>query len=178
MGSSSVRTLFQQAYFVPDIARAVEQWVTAVGAGPFFLTPHHRADWFEYHGENVEADVSYAFGYAGDIQIQFIEQHDDTPSIYRDMFGADGSGHHHVASLVSDYAGERRRLVDAGFTIACELRANGAEAAYFDTRGEIGCYTEIHSDPERIVATFARWKQAHRAWDGVTDPLRSHVSGS
>jgi hypothetical protein len=70
------------------------------------------------------------------------------------------------------------RLVGAGFEVECELRANGAEAAYFDTRTAIGCYTEIHSDPERIVATFARWKAAHLEWDGSTDPLRGRLSGS
>ena len=173
-----VREPFQQAFFVPDIPSAVERWVATTGAGPFFLSPHHTTDWFEYRGEAVEADVSYAFGYAGDIQIQLIEQHDDTPSIYRDMFGATGSGHHHVANLVSDYSGERRRLLDAGFVIACELTANGAEAAYFDTREAIGCFTEVHSDPARIVATFARWKEVQEAWDGHTDPLRTHLTGS
>ena len=42
----------------------------------------------DYRGTDHEADVSYAFGYLGDTMIQFIQQHDDTPSIYRDMFAA------------------------------------------------------------------------------------------
>ena len=41
-----------------------------------------------YRGTDQEADVSYAFGYLGDVMIQFIVQHDETPSIYRDMYAA------------------------------------------------------------------------------------------
>jgi len=160
-----IRRPFQQAHFVPDIAAAIEHWVAVVGAGPFFHAPHHRTDWFEYRGEPVEADVSYAFGYAGDIQIQFIEQHDDTPSIYREMYGPGEGGLHHIGILVDDYAGERQRMLDAGHAIACELRADGAQAVYFDTRAAIGCYTELHSTPERIMSTFARWRAAHEATD-------------
>ena len=170
-----VRVPFQQALFVPDIASAVDHWVATTGAGPFFLAPHHTTDWFRYRGEDVEADVSYAFGYAGDIQIQFIEQHDDTPSLYREMYADGEGGFHHVGVLADDYDGERQRLLDQGFEIATELRADGATAVYFDTRASIGAYTEVHSTPERIMTTFERWKAAHHEWDGVTEPLRGRL---
>jgi hypothetical protein len=169
------RVPFQHAFFVPDIAAAVEHWVATTGAGPFFLAPHHTTDWFEYRGEAVEADVSYAFGYAGDTQIQFIEQHDDTPSLYREMYAAGEGGFHHVGVLADDFDGERQRMLNRGFDIATELRADGAQAVYFDTREAIGGYTEIHSTPERIIDTFARWRAAHQEWDGVTEPLRGRL---
>ena len=54
--------MFQHAYFVPDLAAAAETWAALLGAGPFFHAPHHRAAWFRYRGEPIEADVSYAFG--------------------------------------------------------------------------------------------------------------------
>ncbi|WP_420452312.1 VOC family protein [Ilumatobacter sp.] len=169
---SERRTFFQQAHFVPDIAEGVERWVRAVGAGPFFLAPHHRCDWFVYRGRPIEADVSYAFGYAGDMQIQLIEQHDSTPSIYLDMFEPGVGGFHHVGLLVDDFDDERDRLVDEGYMPACELRANGARASYFDTRRAIGCFTEIHDTPEQILSTFETWRAAHRDWDGHSEPLR------
>lgn len=172
------RPLFQFAYFVADIERAADEWARTTGAGPFFVTEHHRADTFRYRGEPVEADVSYAFGYSGDAQIQLVQQHDDTPSIYRDMF-ADGTfGHHHVARLVADYERERDRLTGSGFELACELHANGIDAAYLDTRPAIGVYTELHSITDRILATFARWRDAHDEWDGTGSALRVHVSGT
>ncbi len=170
--------VFQFAYFVPNLDEAIQHWSSTVGAGPFFVTEHHKADRFVYKGQPVEADVSYAFGYAGEHQIQLIEQHDDSPSIYTDMFARGTGGHHHVAMLVADYPQERQRLLDLGFELACELHANEIDAAYFDSRDTIGVYTEIHSDTPRIRGTFARWKQAHEDWDGTGDPVRRHVSGT
>lgn len=171
-------TIFQYAYFVEDIPAAAARWAEVNGAGPFFVTEHHQADRFTYRGTDVEADVTYAFGYSGDTQIQLIAQHDDSPSIYRDMFGPGEYGFHHVAKLVPGYDEERQRLLDMGFELACELHANEIVAGYFDTRDAIGCFTELHSHTERIVNTFRRWHDAHLAWDGRGDPLRSHVSGT
>lgn len=157
-------SIFQQAHLVNDLETACHQWNRLLGAGPFFLTWHHRTDWFTYRDTDVEADVSYAFGYLGDLMIQFIQQHDDQPSIYREMYAEGQEGFHHVAVLVNDYAGERQRIADLGFDIACELRANDAEAAYVDTRAVNGGFTELHSDPPRIVAMFAQWRRAHELW--------------
>ena len=78
--------IFQHAYFVNDIVEAAHKWHELYGAGPFVHVPHHVTDKFQYRGTKQEADVSYGFGYLGDNQIQFIQQHDDTPSIYRDMY--------------------------------------------------------------------------------------------
>ncbi len=77
---------FQEAYLVNDLEEAIGKWHALYGAGPFVVAPHHRADTFMYRGTSVEADVSYGFGYLGDMMIQFIQQHDDQPSIYRDMY--------------------------------------------------------------------------------------------
>lgn len=169
--------LFQFAYFVDDVEDAARHWADTIGAGPFWVTPHHRADRFEYRGTAVEADVTYAFGYSGTTQIQLIQQHDDLPSIYRDLYPT-GTGFHHVASLVRDYDGARARLLGQGFELSCELAANDIRACYFDTRAVTGCYTELHSYSERIAATFERWQEAHLAWDGTGSPVRHHVSGT
>jgi Glyoxalase/Bleomycin resistance protein/Dioxygenase superfamily len=170
--------IFQYAYFVDDLAAAANQWARTLEAGPFFIAAHHRGDTFSYRGTTTEADVSYAFGYAGDSQIQLIEQHDDLPSIYRDMYEDGQFGFHHVAVLVHDYQAERQRLLDQGFELACELHANDIDACYFDTRAATGCFTELHLHTDRIVSTFARWKHAHDQWDGMGDALRTHISGT
>ena len=170
--------LFQYAYFVRSIEDAAEQWSALAGAGPFFVTRHHVADRFEYRGTAQEADVSYAFGYVGDVQIQLIEQHDDTPSIYLDMFPDRGEGQHHIARLVADYEGERDAIVAAGHPLACELEANGIHACYLDTRDAIGVFTELHSITDRILTTFTRWSDAHDERIDTGDILRHHESGS
>ena len=128
-------------------------------------------------GQPIEADVSYAVGYSGATQIQLIEQHDQLPSIYRDMYPT-GFGHHHIGRLVVDYETERDRLISLGFALACELHANDIRAAYLDTRPPIGVFTEFHSITPRILATFTRWRTAHDTWDGTGSAIRRHVSGT
>ena len=153
--------IFQQAYFVDDLDRSIHEWHRLYGAGPFVVAPHHRCDEFTYRGTSQEADVSYAFGYLGDTMIQFIVQHDDTPSIYREMYADGQQGYHHLAYLVTDFAAERQRLVDLGLEPACELFADGVNASYFDTRHINGGFTEIHGDPPHILQAFAQWRRAH-----------------
>ena len=160
--------LFQYAYFVTSIDAAAEKWAKAFGAGPFFMARHHRCEEFTYRGTATEADVSYAFGYLGDTMIQFIEQHDDEPSIYRDMYRSGEEGFHHIAYLVSDFAAERQRWLDMGYALATELYADGVNAAYFDTRSLNGGFTEIHGDPPHIMGTFGVWKRAHETRGGGT----------
>jgi Glyoxalase/Bleomycin resistance protein/Dioxygenase superfamily len=163
--------LFQHAYVVTDLDGAVRRWSELFGAGPFALRWHHVAPRFAYRGTAAQADVSYAFGYLGDIQVQLIQQHDDTPSIYRDMYGPDEEGFHHVATLVHDFASARQHFLDHGFELACELHTGGVDAAYFDTRSATGGFTEIHGDPPYILDTFARWRAAHASHSPDADPV-------
>lgn len=156
--------IFQQAWFVNDLDASIQRWSDTFGAGPFVRSAHHRCDTFTYRGTDQEADVSYAFGYLGDTMIQFIQQHDETPSIYRDMYAAGDEGYHHLAILVNDFEQEYQRLVDLGFEPACRLYADGVDAAYFDTRELNGGFTEIHGDPPRILQAFAMWRRAHELW--------------
>ena len=160
----TARTLFQQAYLVSDLERSIDHWHRLYGAGPFAVAPHHRTDRFEYRGTPTEADVSYAFGYLGGLMIQLIEQHDDRPSIYREMYGPGEEGFHHVAYLVHDFEAEAARLEGLGFEPACRLYADRVDAAYYDTRAATGGFTEIHGDPPHILEAFAAWQRAHERW--------------
>lgn len=157
-------TYFQEAYLVDDLERAAAGWAGTLGAGPFVISPHHRCDRFDYRGTDTQADVSYVFGYLGDMMIQFIVQHDDTPSIYRDMYPdgpPDRAGFHHVGVLVDDFEAEFAKLEAAGFVCATRLYADRVDAAYFDTRSITGGFTEIHGSPPHIIDHFAAWRRLH-----------------
>ena len=169
----SDHALFQHAYLVEDLERSARGWSELFGAGPFVVAPHHRTDKFSYRGTATEADVSYAFGYLGDLMIQLIQQHDEQPSIYRDMYPPGAEGFHHVAYLVSDFDAEKERLRGMGFELACELYADRVDAAYFDTRHVTGGFTEIHADPPHIIEGFARWRRAHERRRPGDDPITS-----
>jgi hypothetical protein len=163
---------FQVAYLVNDVDAAIARWTALFGAGPFSVTEHHQTERFMYRDTDQEADVSYAFGYLGDTMIQFIVQHDETPSIYRDMYAAGEEGYHHVAYLVHEFEEEYDKLTSMGFAPACRLYADGVDAAYFDTREVTGGFTEIHGDPPHILGTFATWRRAHELYrPGVDSPI-------
>jgi hypothetical protein len=162
---------FQEAYLVNDLNDSIEQWHRLYGAGPFIIAAHHRTDTFSYRGTNVEADVSYAFGYLGDMMIQFIQQHDNQPSIYRELFKQGEQGFHHVGCLVSDFEKEKQRLLSLGFELACELYADNVNACYFDTRSINGGFTELHADPPHILKAFASWKRAQAAMKPGDSPF-------
>lgn len=169
MDNVSKYPFFQQAYFVNDLEASVKKWSSLFGAGPFRIAAHHQTDRFHYRGQNIEADVSYAFGYLGDIMIQFIQQHDDKPSIYRDMFAKGEEGFHHVAVLVHDFEDEYQRMINLGFVDACRLYADEVDAAYFDTREVNNCFTELHGDPINILGRWATMKRAHDLWQPGDD---------
>jgi hypothetical protein len=163
--------IFQYAYYVNDLEASINKWAKLYYAGPFVMVPHHVTDKFHYRGQDIEADVSYAFGYLGDMMIQFIQQHDDKPSIYRDMYKKGEEGFHHVATLVHDFEGEFKRWQDMGFESACRLYADEVDACYFDTRSVNGGFTELHGDPPHLMGRWMAMHRAHELWRPGDSPF-------
>lgn len=157
--------IFQIAYLVNDLEESSQKWHELYGAGPFFGVWHHKTDEFSYRGQPIEADVSYAFGYLGDMMLQFIVQHDDQPSIYRDMFKKGEQGFHHIGCLVENAEAERQRCRAMGFEPACDLKADGVDVTYVDTRSLNGVFTEYHPNPDYMLENFANWKKAHDTFE-------------
>ena len=167
--------IFQYAYYVNDLEASINKWAKLYYAGPFVMVPHHVTDKFHYSGQDIEADVSYAFGYLGDMMIQFIQQHDDKPSIYRDMYKKGENGFHHVGVLVPNVQEEVRRFQAAGYEVACDLWG-GDYVAYMDCRKAMGCFFELHGDAPVICKLFYGWQTMHEEWDGVTDLIRENTN--
>lgn len=170
------RLIFQYAYFVNDLDAACMNWINLFGAGPFYRVMHHTVTtdtrgYFRYRGDTSESDVSYAFGYCGPVQIQLIQQHDDKPSIYTEMFKKGQEGFHHVGILSAEFERDRDDMKAKGLDLAVEMWAV-ADVVYFNAVNQIGCFVEIHGDNPDIRNVFRRWKDAHDTWDRKTDPLR------
>lgn len=161
----------QYAYVVDDIEAACMRWVDMVGAGPFFLMPHHKSRDTVYRGKPCDVDVSYAFGQAGPAHIQLIQVHNDEPSCYGDMYKRGEQGFHHFAILVPDIEEEKKRFEKAGCESVTEL-FSAARVAYMDARHLFGCFVELYQDNPMVRASFKEWKDLHDAWDGKTDPIR------
>ena len=69
----------------------------------------------EYRGQKTAPVVSIAFANSGELQIELIQQEDESPSIYKEFTDGGGIGFHHVAFWSEDFdatvaAARRRRL--------------------------------------------------------------------
>ena len=58
----------QQGYVVPDIYRAMDHWL-ARGVGPFYIEEHISPP-AQFDGQPFTPDISAAFAYCGDQQIE------------------------------------------------------------------------------------------------------------
>lgn len=177
------RPIVQYAYVVNDIDEACHRWIEMFGAGPFFKVPHYHGLNHRYRGRRAEEDVNHAQGQAGPAQIQFTQQHNDAPSIWRDMYPKGSQGLHHIMIMVDDFDTEKQRFENYGCVAAeefdCPLSADPnptiARCAYMDARHLIGCFVELFEENPIVRHEIVELKALHETWDGKTDPIRTLI---
>lgn len=163
-----------QLAFVPrDFEACLDFWTNTMGAGPFTLMEHIEADSTSYHGRPTVIDITAAMGYWGDMQIEIIKQHCDTPSIYRSWLDERREGLHHVLVAVDDMQHALEVCYRAGARLLQQstYRGGSAEVAYLDTGGGQGTMLELWKGDDAGRAFFASLREAARNWDG-SSPVR------
>jgi catechol 2,3-dioxygenase-like lactoylglutathione lyase family enzyme len=162
----------QLAYHVPDPARAAAEAAAAFGWGPFYLFEHIPLMRVRYRGVPATFDHTSAYGQAGELMIEFITQHDDSPSVLRDVYPAGQSGVHHVAHFVPDLRAAVAALAASGAPVALEAAtADGVEFAMVDTVATLGHMTELYEPVPDLVRFYAYVRHKSQQWDG-RDPVR------
>jgi catechol 2,3-dioxygenase-like lactoylglutathione lyase family enzyme len=112
-------------------------------------------------------------GYWGDMQIELVRQHNDTPSIFKAWRDEGREGLHHVCVLVDDMNTARNVCETAGATILQEaLVPGGGEVIYADPGGGPGSLVELLKPAPGTREFFKMMREAHRTWDGK-DAVRS-----
>lgn len=164
----------QNGYVVRDLEAAMRHWTSVLGVGPFFHLPHVPCTSFEYRGRAGSPDISIALANSGDLQIELIQQHDDSPTLYRAFLDAGREGLQHVSSWVADLAPVVEALTGAGHTIAQRgtMQDGLIEFVYFDTELHPGTVFEISNLAGELAYIPEMIAQAAREWDG-TDPIRT-----
>ena len=162
--------VIQQGYVVPNIHEAMRHWV-ARGIGPFFIEEHIRPKG-EYDGGAIQPDLSAAFAYSGDQQIEVIEQHDDAPTIYRDYLAAHPEGGlQHLAAWVDSIPETLADLETAGRRYIVRQRY-GDGHAYLDAHDAPGVMIQLMARSDHLVELMETIREASIGWDGVTAPIR------
>jgi hypothetical protein len=161
---------FQIGHVVDDVLVAAARWARTFGIGPFHVLPIVEQQ-ATYGGEIRTARIQVAVAQAGPVQIELIQQHCDTPTIFTEWSRGGTSAFHQIATLTSDYDGKTAHFRALGYSLAAESVAGGFRVAYVDTVADFGFYTEVVDAPPGFVDQVRAISDTCAAWDG-NDPVR------
>ncbi|MBC6412241.1 MAG: VOC family protein [Hyphomonadaceae bacterium] len=165
------RRVIQTAYVVNDLEAAARGFTAALGIGPFFIVNRPTISGATYRGRPAQVEFSTAITQAGDIQLELVQQHCDSPSCYRDMFGEGQEGFHHIAVFAGDYDAEIARYRTLDIDIAATGRVGPMRFCYMDTSQHIFAMTEVLESVPFILEYFRNLRETCETWDG-SRPVR------
>jgi hypothetical protein len=166
----------QIAYHVPDPELAARNFARDYGWGPFFLFEHIPLSRCIYRGAPAAFDHSSAYGQAGDLMIELIAQHDDSPSVLRDLYARNEVGVHHMAHFVPNLAEATGQARASGIKIALDAcTGTGTSFAMLDTVRELGHMVELYEDAGELRKFYRYVRRAAEAWDGSEPVRRLHI---
>lgn len=124
-------------FVVPDLQQAMQR-LLASGVGPCYLMSRMRVP-ARYRGARHDVLISAAFAFSGGLQLEYVEQHDDTPSAYREFLERQPDGGlHHLAYFCDGF--------DSAFAKA---RASGTPLRIVqEFIGADGNAYEVYAEPE------------------------------
>lgn len=169
--TAAVPHILQFSWVVNDLAEAAMRWHRTSGVGPFLVNRHLAITNPVYRGVQQRTDFSTAIAQAGPVQIELVQQHDDSPSCYRDTVPIGSEAMHHVAFIAPDFDAALAFYTAQGFAVASEGRFGDVRFCYVDTSSAIGHMVEILEDRPAIRSFFGAVARAADRWDGSPDTL-------
>ncbi|OBB82733.1 VOC family protein [Mycolicibacterium peregrinum] len=161
----------QIGYVVTDLDDAISGWLK-MGVGPWFVI-RNLPQRVSYRGEPCEVRLSLALSNSGDLQVELIQQLDDTPSIFTEFLaGAPaGGGFHQLAYWTADFDTAMAKLAEAGWPLVWSGgEGEGVRFAYFEPPTG-AAIVEIMELTESSGGMGAYVREQAVAWDG-SDPVR------
>ena len=162
-------SVVQMAWVVDHLETAAERLSRSMRVGPFLMLRHIRLDDPRHRGRSQGTDFSLCLAQAGNVQIELVQQHDDTPSVSRDVFPdgpPGGMAFHHVAVLVPDVFEETERYNHLGFPTASSGRFGAIDFTYVDTTAAGNFMVEVLPDQPEMHRFFGAVRAAAEDWDG------------
>ena len=162
----------QVAYLVPDVRVAATRHRHEFGSGPFLVADHIPLASSLHRGRAAPLDHSAAYGKWGDVMVEFVQQNNDGPSAFRDMYPSGGEGLHHVAIFVDDLGASIAEYARRGDVLALHARMpSGFAFAMVDTVARYGHMIELYQ-PDQVLVDFyalvAGEPDAGRAWRTIS----------
>jgi Glyoxalase/Bleomycin resistance protein/Dioxygenase superfamily len=163
-------TFDQIGFVIDDLDEALAYWIDVIGVAPFFVYRDFRLAECMYRGEPIELTISVGYGQAGDVQVELVEQHGDTPSAY---LGRVSGQPHHVAFWTPDYDRHVEAYRARGLVGVMWGSASGRSDERFTYLAANGPgptieVTEVHPAKREMYRAIA---EAAHTYDG-TEPVR------
>jgi Glyoxalase/Bleomycin resistance protein/Dioxygenase superfamily len=160
----------QIGYIVTDLDAALDSWVN-LGVGPWFVMRRMPIRAI-YRGEPCEISLSLALSNSGEMQIELLQQEDDTPSIYTEFLSSNRPGYHQLAYWTEDYDNTMASAHDAGWPVVwLGDESVGTRFAYVEPPNSPATIIEIMELNEVTSGMGKFVRDAAAGWDG-TDPIR------
>ncbi len=161
----------QQGYVVSNIKATMQHWIDVLGIGPFFVFEHFHPLEADYKGQPVDIDITAAFAFSGDQQIELIQQHNDAPSVYSDFLKVHPQGGlHHIAFWTKGNEALIEHLAKEGLSLEV-VQHYGTTHSYLNTALFPGTMVQLMHADDAYVGMFNMVKSASLDWDG-SDPIR------
>lgn len=160
-------SIIQVTFLVRDISSYIEHYAKALKVAPFFMLEHVPQVNPDYRGQAVSPDFSVAMAFSGGLQIELIQQHCNTPSIYKELLDAYGEGFHHIARSVMDFDAALADYQDAGWSAAWRVDVPGiGRVAYLDTYRQLHTYIELMELTPGLINVWDEMERISETWDG------------
>jgi hypothetical protein len=163
-------TVIQYAYTVADIDVSISLYVDRFRVGPWFVRGPFTPPLARYRGRPAQMTITLARAFAGDTMIELIQQHDESPSIYREVIERRGHGFHHFAIGTLDR--DLDRFAAMNYPVAFEDRVpSGARVVYVDSTADLPGFIEVIEMNDAMQQMYAMFRDEAAGWDG-TNPIR------
>lgn len=166
----------QLGIIVADLDESLRFWTGTMKVGPFIVIEESLGDRkFVHRGKVSPVDMSIAYSYFGDTQVEIIVQNNSAPSPYTEFLASGGQGLHHLAFWPEDYEGACRELDRAGFEEVCSIQtADGVKnVSYYSGPKHLGAMIEIVPLTPARKEYFGVMKRLAESWDGQR-PVRRY----
>lgn len=162
----------QNGYVVPDLDDALSHWTEVLGVGPWFPIRNITLSPSVYRGAPATTEISLAVANSGDLQIELIEVHGDSPSVFREFIDGSTCGLHHLAWWTDEFDAVVDQADAARWKVIQSGDLMGTRFCYFDTEAHQGTVAELMELNEMSRWLADQTRNAATDWDGVTDPIR------
>lgn len=147
----------QIALVVPNLERAVENYWTYFGIGPWHFYTYGKplVKRMTRNGQPAEYRMRVALSHIGSLRIELIEQIEGD-TVYQEFIDQHGYGVHHIGILTDNMEKSTSEAQAAGFTVTQDGSGfgldNDGHYAYLDTEEKVGITIELIERPNRRSA--------------------------